>query len=107
MERASGVQLDSKALRDAINGNTLHMIGGGSVSAAVAPDLKIHMMVDGAVVITGTWHVENGMLVADIPGTDVSGSYFAFLEGSTLSLYEPNGLLSVQFEIEQGLPEGF
>ena len=106
MDQASGIRLNSEALLNAISGNTLHMTDGSPVSAAVTQDRVLHMMVNGVVVMTGSWYVVHDMLYADVPGTDISGHYSAFLDEETISLYEPNGMLSVRFVIEQGLPEG-
>ena len=106
MDQATGTRLDDNALLAALTGNTLHISSGGSVSAAFTADRTIYLMVEGTVVLTGYWYVVHDMLYAEVPGTDISGHYIAFQDGKFVSLYRSDGLLSVQFEINKGLPDG-
>ncbi len=106
MDQALGVRMEGEDLRQAISGNTLHRVGDIHVSAAFAANHVLSMLVDGSVVVAGWWAVQDNRLVVDVPGTDISGSYTVYGDGDILRAYEPTGLLSAAFRVEEGLPEG-
>jgi CubicO group peptidase (beta-lactamase class C family) len=102
IEAAPGIRLDSEGLLTAISGSVLQMIGGAvDLSVAFGSDRALSIFYEGNVLYTGRWYTMGGMLLVDVPGTDIGGRFHAVLDGTTIRLYETNGILSARFEIAE------
>jgi len=100
IDLAPGVRLDERGLRDTIPGSTLRAVDGPYKTVAVSElDGTLSLYVDGTLIYTGTWWIEEDRYCADVPGTDIGGCLHAVLDGNTLRFYELDGSLSIKFTI--------
>jgi len=101
IEAAPGVRLDEQGLRDTIPGGTFEATDGAYRTTVVAAvDGTLSLSVEGTVIYTGTWWIEEDRFCVDVPGADdVGGCLHAVLDGTILRFYELDGTLSIRLEI--------
>ncbi len=99
LEAAPGRRLAGEGLRQTVASSTWQTVSPlGPVTLSSADDGTLSVFSDEVLLFSGKWWIEDDQYCLDLPPVQVRACSSAVLDGTTLRLYEPEGVLWMRFD---------